>query len=260
MKTTSVAGVVLAAAALMPGALAETEEFDWTGSVKAGQTVEVKGVNGDVEAEPSTGGQVEVHAVKSGKRDDPSEIRIEVVEHGNGVTVCAIYPGKDYSCEPGAGGLGAQNNDVTVTFTVRVPSGANFAGRTVNGSVEAESIDGNVEATTVNGEIEASAAGWVRASTVNGGIDVTMGRADWTGDLDLETVNGSVTVALPANASTEVRLKTLNGEIESDFPVEMKGKYGNRKADGTLGGGGRELEIESVNGSVKLARKTDLAG
>lgn len=256
MRTTWVAGAVVATAAVLtPCALAETEEFDWSGSVEAGQTVEIKGVNGSVEAQPSSSGRVEVHAVKSGRRDDPSEVRIEVVEHAGGVTVCALYPDRDDSCEPGAGGLGAHNNDVQVKFTVRVPPGANFTGRTANGSVEAASIDGNVEASTVNGEIEVSAAGWVRASTVNGGIDVSMGRADWTGELRLATVNGSVEVALPAGASTEVRLKTLNGEIDSAFPVELKGKYGSpRKADGTLGGGGgRELEIESVNGSVKLA-------
>lgn len=257
MTTRWVTGAVVAVAVavLAPHASAATEEFDWTGSVTAGQTVEIKGVNGDVEAEPSRSGRVEVHAVKSGERDDPSEVRIEVVEHADGVTVCAIYPGRDYACEPGAGGLGAENNDVRVKFTVRVPPGANFSGRTANGSVEAESIDGNVELSTVNGEIEASAAGWVQASTVNGGIDVSMGRTDWKGELRVATVNGSVEVVLPAGASTDVRLKTMNGEIESDFQVEMKGKYGSRKADGTLGdGGGRELEIESVNGSVKLDR------
>ena len=165
----------------------------------------------------------------------------------------AIYPDKDYDCEPGEGGLGARDNDVEVRFTVLVPSGANFAGRTVNGGVDVDSIEGNVEATTVNGGIEASASGWVAATTVNGGIDVIMGSTDWDGQLRLETVNGGVKVVLPGEANTDVRMKTANGEINSDFPVNMKGKYWNNRADGAIGSGGRELEIESVNGSIKVA-------
>ena len=246
---------VMAAAVLMPATLAATEEFDWSGSVRAGQTVEIKGVNGNIEAEPSTSGQVEVHALKRGKRDDPSEVRIEVVEHEGGVTVCAIYPDKDYTCTPGEGGLGARDNDVEVRFTVLVPPGANFAGRTVNGNVDADSIDGNVEATTVNGGIEATASGWITATTVNGGIDVIMGRTDWDGELRLKTVNGSVKVVLPSDASADVRMRTANGEINSDFPVDMRGKYWNNRADGTIGSGGRELEIESVNGGVRLVNR-----
>jgi DUF4097 and DUF4098 domain-containing protein YvlB len=245
----------VAAVIMTPAALAATEEFDWSGSVGTGQTVEIKGVNGSITAEPSSSGQIEIHAVKHGKKNDPSDVRIEVVEHAGGVTVCAIYPGKDYDCEPGEGGLGARDNDVEVRFTVLVPSGTNFAGRTVNGGIDADSIDGNVEASSVNGGIEATASGWVSATTVNGGIDVVMGRTDWVGELRLGTVNGGINVVLPGNASADVRIRTANGEIDSDFPINMKGKYWNNRADGTIGGGGRELEIESVNGGVTLQNR-----
>jgi hypothetical protein len=31
-------------------------------------------------------------ATKHGRRSDPAEVEIEVVEHAGGVTICAVYP------------------------------------------------------------------------------------------------------------------------------------------------------------------------
>jgi hypothetical protein len=110
--------------AAAPILVQESGEFRWSGAMEAGTTLEIKGVNGDVTAEGISGGQAEVVAVKKGKDDDPSEVRIEVVEHAGGVTICALHPrkpGKEpYECAPGKSGkIGAEDNDVSVKFTVR---------------------------------------------------------------------------------------------------------------------------------------------
>ena len=62
--------------------------------------------------------------------------------HAGGVTICAVYPSRDArkpnECPPGDGGrMNVQNNDVSVRFTVRVPAGVTFVGKTVNGEIEA---------------------------------------------------------------------------------------------------------------------------
>ena len=74
---------------------AAAEDFQWRGRVNAGQVIEIKGVNGSVRAEAASGNEVEVVAVKQGRRSDPNEVKIAVVEHGDGVTVCAVYPSPD---------------------------------------------------------------------------------------------------------------------------------------------------------------------
>ena len=66
----------------------------------------------------------------------------------------------------------------------------------------------------------------MRAKTVNGSVTAKMGRTEWKGDLELQTVNGSVVVELPASASTEVKGATVNGSIESDFGLEVTGQVG----------------------------------
>ncbi|HEX2211465.1 MAG TPA: hypothetical protein VHG93_27515 [Longimicrobium sp.] len=184
MRTTSsaiLAFAVLFAAAPMDAAA--QEDFRWSGGVPAGQRVEIKGVNGAIRAEPSTSGQVEVTAVKRrGNNGRLEDVRIERVMHDRGVTLCAIYPSarrnRPNVCEPGdEWSTNVQNNDVRVDWVVRVPRGVHFLGANVNGAVSALNMPADATVSTVNGAVTVSAAGVVEASTVNGNIDATTGRA-----------------------------------------------------------------------------------
>jgi len=239
-------------------ASAQKDEFQWKGRIASGKALEIKGVNGGVRADTATGDEAEVVATKTARRSDPKQVEIKVVEHGDGVTICAVYPTPDgekpNECNPGSGGrMSTRNNDVQVEFAVRVPAGVRFVGRTVNGKIEA-SVRGDVEAHTVNGSVTISTRGHAEAKTVNGGITASMGSADGTKALAFETVNGSVTVELPDRANAEVRAETVNGGIETDFPLTVQGRFGPRKVSGTIGGGGRSLSIKTVNGSIRLRK------
>ncbi len=253
--------LLLAAAAsatlVRPAAAQKQEKFNWHGRVAAGQTVEIRGVNGYVHAVPASGGEVVVNALKHGRRSNPADVKIEVVPGSGGVTICAVYPssGRANECRPGGGHMETQNNDVEVDFDVQVPAGVNFLGRTVNGGVTAENLAGNVDAQTVNGGIRAVANGVVRAKTVNGGIDVTMGRADWSGALELETVNGGLHVTLPAATSAEVDAETVNGGLSTDFPLTVQGRFLRNRIHGTIGQGGRELKLHTVNGGIEIRKR-----
>ena len=255
--STRMASAAVGAAWLLAGAgIAAAEDFEWRGRVAPGRTVEIKGVNGAVHASLAAGDEVEVTASKRGRRSDPGSVRIEVVEHAGGVTVCSVYPdvdGRRNECRPGKGGrMSTRDNDVTVDFVVRVPRGVGFSPRTVNGEIEVSDLEGDVDATTVNGSIELSTSGRAEAQTVNGSIRARAGRADWTGDAAFKTVNGSITVTLPPSTAAEVHAATVNGEIETDFPLQVTGRVSRRRLTGTIGGGGRSLELETVNGSIRL--------
>jgi DUF4097 and DUF4098 domain-containing protein YvlB len=82
-----------------------------------------------------------------------------------------------------------------------------------------------------------------------------MGRADWSGTLEMSTVNGSITLTLPATLNTDVRASTVNGDLVSDFPMSIQGRVSRRRLDGTIGAGGRMLSLETVNGSITLKRE-----
>jgi len=236
------------------------DDFAWHGALRPGATLEVKGVNGDVTAALAPGGEAQVTAQRSGRRDDPESVRLEVVEHAGGVTICAVYPSKDGSrpneCRPGnEGRMNVQNNDVSVRFVVRVPAGVRFAGRTVNGEVEAQGLQGPVAIATVNGSAAFSTSSYGEASTVNGSIRGAMGAAGWDEGLSFKTVNGTISLDLPPDLSADVRATTVNGEISTDFPLTITGRVSRRHVQGTIGSGGRQLDLETVNGSVRLRRR-----
>jgi DUF4097 and DUF4098 domain-containing protein YvlB len=79
-----------------------------------------------------------------------------------------------------------------------------------------------------------------------------MGRGDWDGTLNFNTVNGSIEVELPAGVSTDVSAATVNGSMSSDFPLTIQGKFSMKNMHGTIGNGGRGLDLNTVNGSIEL--------
>ena len=238
------------------------QDFEWKGSIQQGDHIEVVGVLGDVTAVASNGNEVEVTAViREHRRGNAEDIDFEVIEHGGGVTICAVYPtprraDHPNECRPGGRGRNSTDNiDVSVHFTVHVPRGVDFVGRTVNGEIEVESLSGNVEAYTVNGDVEVSTSGLAQASTVNGSIRARIGTADWEGSLEFETVNGSITVELPAGVGADVTAATVNGGIETDFPLTVQGRFSSKRLSGTIGGGGPRLWLETVNGSIRILKR-----
>lgn len=254
------AACVVATAALATAQQYSGGDFKWRGAVASGATLEIKGVNGDVTAEPATSGEAEVIAVMRGRRSDPRQVRVEVVQHPGGVTFCALYPSrnpdKPNECAAGEGGrMNVQDNDVQVTFTVKVPPGVAYVARTVNGDVTAQSLNGPAHLRTVNGSATLSTSAHGDAATVNGSVHATLGAADWNGELEFKTVNGSLTLDLPADVNAEVRAATVNGDISTDFPLTVSGRFSPRRLQGTIGAGGRTLALETVNGNIKLRRR-----
>jgi DUF4097 and DUF4098 domain-containing protein YvlB len=149
--------------------------------------------------------------------------------------------------------MSTNDNDVVVDFTVRVPAGVRFVGKTVNGAIDARGLQSDGELKTVNGQINLTTSGIASAETVNGSISVTLGTAVWTRPLEFTTVNGSLTVAFPPGIDAQLRADTVNGTFSSDFPVTIQSS-GNRgrRIVGTIGNGGRELALRTVNGSIRL--------
>ncbi len=234
--------------------------FKWTGSLAAGKTFEVRGVNGPIRAVASSGSEIELVAIRTGRRSDPESVRIEVVPHAAGVTVCAVYPSRDDSrpneCRPGGARMNVRNNDVNVEFEIQVPRGVAFEGRTVNGRIQAE-VDGRAAVSTVNGSIEVDAGTLTEATTVNGSIQATVREGGGSSeDVKLSTVNGSVRLRLPEGLNADVSAKTVNGGITSDFDeIEVHKKWGPRSAEGRLGRGGRDLALSTVNGGIRISKE-----
>jgi DUF4097 and DUF4098 domain-containing protein YvlB len=143
-----------------------------------------------------------------------------------------------------------------VNFHVKVPDTVRFSAQSVNGEVRADNMGKNVVARTVNGSVNVSTKEWAEATSVNGSVEVHMGRADWDGTLHIKTVNGSITLEMPNDLSADVNFRSVNGRLNSDFPLTVQGSMGGRRLEGKIGSGGRALVVETVNGSVDLKKGT----
>lgn len=264
----AIALVAVAAMATLPAAaFGEAEQagtqqdWRWSGAVSTGDWIEIKGVNGDVRAERADGSQVVVTArIREGRRGRAGDVRIQRIETEDGVTICAIYPSRPdrerNRCTAGdEWNSNVHDNDTEVDFVVQVPRGVHFRGATVNGEMEALDMPADAIVSTVNGSVNVTAAGVVEAVTVNGSIEATTGAADPDRNLEFRTVNGSITLSVPRSFEARFRASVLNGNISSDFPVNVnRGRYVGARASGEIGDADRTLRMETINGNIRLRR------
>jgi DUF4097 and DUF4098 domain-containing protein YvlB len=74
--------------------------------------------------------------------------------------------------------------------------------------------------------------------------------------VSLQTVNGSLELRLPANASARLHASTVNGNVHNDFslPVEHSKWGGGSHMEGSIGSGTTKIELSNVNGSISISR------
>ena len=278
MTRASTLGLAAIAAALTAATAAraqDSERWTWSGSVARGRLLEVRGIQGSIRAEPVSGGTVEVTALKHGHHEDPADVRIEVVEHDEGVTICAVYPGRRNTCEPGGGQMNLRHNDVEVDFQVRVPAGVRFEGFQVSGDVEVSGLTAGVTASSVSGDVLVrDARGDVSGHSVSG--SVTLERVDGlevsgqtiSGDVDFsgpirddgryrfKSLSGDVEVRADGELNADVSFSTFSGDFESDFAITLnrRGRVHRRSFESTVGSGGARLALESFSGTIYLRR------
>jgi Putative adhesin len=236
-------------------------EFHWQGKLKANQVVEIKNINGDIDAKSTSGDEVQVRAEKSGPQAD--QIKIEVVPSSEGVTICAVYPSSFFGgsssgkCDSGNhwNSSNVHGERTKVHFTVLVPKNVRFSGMNVNGGINAEDMTREVRANTVNGSVQVSTSSWAEVNTVNGSVHASMGDAAWNGTLKIASVNGAIELRMPDDLNCNVSFKSVNGNMSSDFPLTISNNWPvGHSAKGQIGSGGRELVIETVNGGVQLRK------
>jgi DUF4097 and DUF4098 domain-containing protein YvlB len=228
----------------------------WMGQLSANQLMTIKDVSGDVNAESAAGSSGEITATISGP--DADRVHVTINRTSEGVEACVVFDDQDDAC---GHNHTSHNIRATVDFNLKVPRDVRLDAETVNGSVEANDLGSNAKVASVNGDASVSTAGYAEAKSVNGSVRVRMGRTDWPGELRLESVNGTVEATVPADLNADVRFETLNGNVQSDFPYTVSGGTsigmhgGGTHIEARIGSGGRELRMQSVNGSIELRKE-----
>jgi DUF4097 and DUF4098 domain-containing protein YvlB len=214
--------------------------------------LEIHNVNGKIQVEPSTGNTVDIEATKKARGASTEAAkaaleRVSIVEDVSGDQI--RIDTKVTRSE----GFSFMNGNVQVEYRVKVPAGADVKFTTVNGGVEVTGLQGHVVAETTNGGVTArELTGQLEASTTNGGLDIDLARMP-EGGVKLDCTNGGIKVRLPRDARATISARISNGGINADnLPVEMSGDNSRRHFEGRMNGGGPRLEVEGVNGGIRL--------
>ncbi len=159
-----------------------------------------------------------------------------------------------------------------IDLVIQVPSACSMKLSTVNGGdLQVENVNGDLEVNNVNGSIMLKQiAGSAVAQTVNGEVRVEFTRVNADKAMSFSSLNGDIDVTFPASLKATVYLKSEQGEIYSDFDVQMqksearvdknekgKGKYRvtiEKAMRGTINGGGQEMQFNNFNGSIYIRK------
>lgn len=248
--------VTVAAIGLMS---ANAQNYKMAVSSPAGKTLHVKEVN-SVRVEAYDGNEIQIETSNKGGRPERAEglkplsargedntgIGLNVTSEGNSVTVFQAAKRED--------GL----------YIIKVPKEMKVQIEHT-GQYEGERI----EVVGVSTELEISArfnhvmmedvTGPALVNTVYGDLEAKFSSLSQTGPTSLVSVYGDVDVTLPANTKANIVLKTPYGEAYSDLNIEFPKSDDMRKISstiqGTLNGGGVDLEIKASYDNVYLRKK-----
>jgi hypothetical protein len=125
-------------------------------------------------------------------------------------------------------GLGA---NVSVSYDVTVPANTRLRSVSRSGDQSIDMVRGPVAASSRSGNIHLREVG---------------------GDVEIETRSGEVDLRLPADGGAVLDVETRSGAIDSSVATRIDRGHARRHVRGTIGAGGRRVEIHTRSGSVRI--------
>ena len=232
----------------------ETSEWHKSYSLDANGRVEIANVNGKITVEPGTGNTVDVVAVKKAKGATPEAAKASLER----ATIAEEASSSLVKIETKIAknqGISFNSGNLQVEYRVKVPAGAEVKFTTVNGGIELSGLQGRVTAETTNGGVTArDISGAIDASTTNGGVEVDLTKVA-EGGVKLECTNGGIELRLPRDAKASISASISNGGIETGGLSIDTSENTRRRLEGKLNGGGPRVQLEGVNGGIKLSAR-----
>ena len=169
--------------------------------------------------------------------------------------------------------IDTDSHNKTIDITIKVPVRTSMELSThQNGDIVVENVKGDLELQNHNGNIYCEGvSGSVVANSHNGRIKVVLNQVNEK-PMSFSTYNRDIDITFPTAFKANVKIKTVNGDVYSDFDVKRSetptqqiqekshkngGKYKvriDRAFYGTINGGGPDVQFNNYNGDI-LIRK-----
>ncbi len=172
--------------------------------------------------------------------------------------------------------VGTSSMHQSVDISIRVPRSTSLKLQAFQGGdIVVNNVDGEIEANNHSGGLSLTGiTGSVVAHTFNGGVTVVFNDITPDKPMSFTTWNGDIDVTLPANVKADVKIKSQQGDIYSDFKINLKPLVekperttGTRDDEGRLrisfgeylagaiNGGGPMYQFENFNGDIFIRKK-----
>lgn len=162
----------------------------------------------------------------------------------------------------------------TTDFEIKVPRNFSLKLSTINrGNIYVENVNGSMDISNTNGKITLKdISGSVSADALNKDIVANFIKVNPEAPMAFSSLNGDIDITFPKNLKADVRIKSDQGEVFTDFDFKtkqsksevIKGKKSKGNAYrvkvekwllGSINGGGAELMFKTFNGDVILRAK-----
>lgn len=181
----------------------------------------------------------------------------------------------------GGGGVNIEeeNNVVTIrspfgnaSYVVLVPEKSSVHIKSVNAKeLRVEGVQGEINAETVNGSIViVDASGPVVAHSLNGRLTTNCKSVPAGKPMSFSTLNGRIDLTLPATAKADLKINNQQGETYSDFDLAVSSSAARTESGrengpkyklnlerivlGQINGGGPEISLRSMNGTIYIRK------
>jgi lia operon protein LiaG len=109
---------------------------------------------------------------------------------------------------------------------------------------------------TGSGDIQLTGVSASSLALETGSGSVTADLREDFQSLDVETGSGDVAIKAPPTLSAEIQIETSNGDIESDFPMQLTERSPDHVV-GRIGDGRGKLAIETGSGGIRLLKSSN---
>jgi hypothetical protein len=176
-----------------------------------------------------------------------------------------------------------ENNEVNINtesymhpidVSVSVPVHTSLKLRAVNdGDIVVTGVDGELDVDDINGAVTLNnVSGSVVAHALNGHVHATLVRVEPQKAMAFSSLNGDIDVTFPADLKANVSIRSDQGDVFSDFDVQLKatasqpvvedsrgkgGKYRvkiDKTVHGTINGGGPEIQFRNFQGQIYIRK------
>ncbi len=176
-----------------------------------------------------------------------------------------------------------ENNEVNINtdsymhpidVTVSVPVHTSLKVRAVNdGDIVVTGVDGDLDVDDVNGSVTLNnVSGSAVAHALNGHLNATFTKVDPQKAMAFSSLNGNIDVTFPADLKANVSIRSDQGDVFSDFDIQLKaassqpvvedgrghgGKYRvkiDKTVHGTIDGGGPEIQFRNFQGKIYIRK------